>query len=228
MPRRARLVLPGIPLHITQRGNNRLPCFFEEADYRYYLDLLENSAAATRCEIHAFVLMTNHIHLLITPRDPTGAAALMKTLGERYVRYVNRRHERSGTLWEGRYRSSPVDSNRYLLTCYRYIELNPVRANMVARPDDYRWSSHRANAYGIKNSLLIPHALYDALGVDAAARRQAYRLLFETNLSDEELGRVRLASCGNRALGNDEFIANIQIQLGGNATTKPHGRPSKS
>lgn len=224
MPRRARLVLPGIPLHITQRGNNRLPCFFLEADYRYYLGLLNSSSAASQCEVHAFVLMTNHVHLLVTPHDPAGPAALMKSLGERYVQYVNRRHERSGTLWEGRYRSSPVDSDRYLLTCYRYIELNPVRANMVARPDDYRWSSNRANAYGIRSSVITPHPLYQALGANATDRQQAYRGLFEGGLAENEVNRIRIANRGNGALGSHAFIARVEDELGREASARRRGR----
>lgn len=148
MPRRARLLLPGVPLHIIQRGNNRQACFFGDDDYGFYLDWLTEHARKTGCKVHAYVLMTNHVHLLLSSSKPEGAGALMKALGQRYVQYVNRTYHRSGTLWEGRFRSCLVQEEAYLLACQCYIELNPVRAGMVRRPGDYRWSSYRANGLG--------------------------------------------------------------------------------
>lgn len=142
MPRRPRLALPGIPLHLIQRGNNRQACFFAEDDYRIYLDWLTEYASKSGCRVHAYVLMTNHVHLLVSADSTTAPGALMKALGQRYVQYVNRTYLRSGTLWEGRYRSCPVDQEAYLLACQRYIELNPVRAAMVRHPADYPWSSY--------------------------------------------------------------------------------------
>ena len=159
MPRRARLRIADAPLHIIQRGNNRNACFFADYDYGCYLHHLGELAARHACAIHAYVLMTNHVHLLLTPRGPDGASLLMKHLGQRYVQYVNRVYKRSGTLWEGRFRSSIVQAETYLLRCLRYIELNPVRAGMVDSPGAYRWSSFRANALGERNPLLTPHSV---------------------------------------------------------------------
>jgi len=140
MPRRARLNLPDVPLHIVQRGNNRQPTFFSEDDYVFYLACLRESAERHSCDVHAYVLMTNHVHLLVTPYQPDGASRLMQSVGRRYVQYVNYTYRRTGTLWEGRFKASLVESESYLLTCYRYIELNPVRARMVEDPTEYRWS----------------------------------------------------------------------------------------
>src|SRR4051812_23176241 len=144
MPRRARLSLPNIPWHIIQRGNNRAVCFAAEADYRRYLDELAELSKRFGCAVHAYALMTNHVHLLLTPDEAEGPGLLMKHLGQRYVQHVNRAYGRSGTLWEGRFRSCLTQSEDYLLACQRYIELNPVRAGMVRHPRDYRWSSYHA------------------------------------------------------------------------------------
>lgn len=180
MPRRARLLLPNVPLHIIQRGNNRQACFFAEEDCIVYLDWLKEYAAKTGCLIHAYMLMTNHIHLLISTEHSESAAALMKALGQRYVQYVNRTYQRSGTLWEGRFKSCLMQEDNYLLSCQRYIELNPVRAGMVAHPAEYRWSSYRANAQGEVDALLQPHSLYEGLGRSAESRQTAYRELLQT------------------------------------------------
>ena len=149
MARLQRIVVPGQALHIVQRGNNRQAVFFAEEDYLFYLDSLGRAAENTGCQIHAYVLMSNHVHLLVTPQSEEGPSRLMQSVGRSYVRYVNAAYRRSGTLWEGRFKSALIDSERYLLVCSRYIELNPVRARMVERPDDYRWSSYRANALGL-------------------------------------------------------------------------------
>ena len=185
MPRRARLSLAGIPWHIIQRGNNRSVCFFSEEDYRRYLDDLTDLSGRFGCAIHAYVLMTNHVHLLLTPEKADSAALMMKHLGQRYVQYVNRTYRRSGTLWEGRFRSCLTQSEDYVLACYRYIELNPVRAAMVNRPQDYRWSSYHANAQGKIDRVLTPHAEYLRLARDDTDRREAYRALFKAHLEAE-------------------------------------------
>jgi putative transposase len=148
MPRTPRLTLPDVPQHVVQRGNNRQATFFAAEDYRLYLDCLREAAAKYGCALHAYVLMTNHVHLLITPSGRQAVARTMQSVGRRYVQYVNYVYRRSGTLWEGRYKSSLVESEGYLLLCYRYIELNPVRAGMVQRPEDYEGSSYRAHAFG--------------------------------------------------------------------------------
>ncbi|MDM5176591.1 transposase [Massilia sp. DJPM01] len=224
MPRRNRLILPEVPLHIIQRGNNRLPCFFVEADYLVYLDLLRIAAEQASCSVHAYVLMTNHIHLLISPESCSSPAAMMKSLGERYVQYVNRRHQRIGTLWQGRYRSCLVQDERYFFVCQRYIELNPVRAGMVAHPLDYRWSSYQANAYGEADNIVKPHALYSALGAEQPERQCNYRALFQEEMSQAMLEQVRKATNGNAVLGSEEFIAQMAIASATDVMPRRQGR----
>ena len=156
MPRRPRIKLAGMPQHIVQRGINREPCFFADEDYFSYLHWLQKAAADWHCAIHAYVLMTNHVHLLVTPETETGIAKLMQAVGRRYVQYINRSYHRTGSLWEGRYKSSLIQAETYLLTCMRYIELNPVRANMAPDPAQYRWSSYRHNGLGQTDSRITP------------------------------------------------------------------------
>jgi putative transposase len=201
MPRPRRVVLPSIPLHIIQRGNNRTPCFVSQNDYLVYLDMLRECAFDCGCALHAYVLMTNHVHLLLSPSEDDSVSTMMQRLGRRYVLYFNRRHGRTGTLWEGRFRSSLVQDERYLMICHRYIELNPVRARMVDAPSDYPWSSYRANALGQQDSLLTPHLLYTRLGSDSMTRQTAYQQQFNEALSDETLAQVRQAGNSNRSLG---------------------------
>jgi putative transposase len=228
MPRRPRPVLAEIPLHIIQRGNNRARCFFADVDYLVYLDLLKRCAADAHCEVHAYVLMGNHVHLLVTPQTRASPAALMKALGQRYSQYVNRRYRRTGSLWEGRYKSSLVDHARYLLVCHRYIELNPVRAQMVSHPSDYPWSSYRTNADGHPSELIKPHLVYSALGSHPAAREQAYRQLFEIPLADETVQQVRRAACGNFVLGDAGFAAVMAQSLGREVIPRASGRRTKN
>jgi putative transposase len=182
MPRRPRLQLAGVPFHVIQRGNNRSACFFADDDYSFFLDHLSLLSKKHQVAVHAYALMTNHVHLLLTPQRSTGVSALMKQLGQRYVQYVNRVYRRSGSLWEGRLRSSMVDAENYLLACQRYIELNPVRAGMVEHPADSRWSSYRTNGQGQTSDLVQPHPLYRALGGEPASRQAAYRELFRHQL----------------------------------------------
>ena len=179
MARMPRVVVPGYPLHVTQRGHNREPIFFTPQDRETFLVDLSEAAAQQGCAVHAYALMTNHVHLLLTPAEADGPSRLMQALGARYVGHVNRAYGRTGTLWDGRFRSSVLDSDRYFVACSRYIELNPVRAGLVSDPGDYRWSSFRANALGETDAVLTPHPLYLGLGATAAARQQAYRSLFE-------------------------------------------------
>ena len=160
MPRRPRIKLAGIPQHIVQRGINRAPCFFAEEDYHFYLHWLEKSAVDWHCHIHAYALMTNHVHLLVTPENENGIARLMQSLGRRYVQYINRGYTCSGCLWEGRYKSSVVQAESYLFACMRYIELNPVRAAMVSDPAQYCWSSYRHNGLGQADSRITPHPVF--------------------------------------------------------------------
>jgi putative transposase len=227
MPRQPRPIIADVPIHITQRGNNRHKCFFSDADFLVYLDLLRNAAHHAHCQIHAYVLMTNHIHLLVSTKSTHGPASLMKSLGERYVQYVNRRYARSGTLWEGRYRSCLVQCERYLMVCQRYIELNPVRAQMVTHPVNYPWSSYRRNAHGEGAALVTPHPLYVSLGEDAASRESAYRALFSDALAVRTINRVRRATNGNLALGNKKFTDEMSTILGRPVTPQAGGRPKK-
>ena len=170
MPRKPRMYLPEIPCHVIQRGNNREACFFAEQDYQFFLEYLAAACRRYRIAIHAYVLMTNHVHLLMTPTTREGISRAMQSIGRRYVQYINREYRRCGTLWESRHKASLVDAERYLLTCYRYIELNPVRAGMVEHPGDYRWSSYRHNAYGEKNALITQHPLYERIHLDGIGR----------------------------------------------------------
>ena len=225
MPRRARLSLPGIPWHIIQRGNNRAVCFHSEDDYLFYLHWLGEYARKFGCAIHAYVLMTNHVHLLLTPERAESAASMMKNLGQRYVQYINRTYQRSGTLWEGRFRSCLTQSEDYVLACHRYIELNPVRAGMVTKPQDYRWSSYPANGLGKPNALLTRHSQCAALGNTETERREAYRALFRAEVDEALTEEIRAATNGNLALGNPQFQMQIAQALGRRVTRGVAGRP---
>ena len=227
MPRRPRLALPGVPQHLIQRGNNRQACFFAEEDYRFYLACLAEYAGKAGCHLHAYVLMTNHVHLLISADSAAAPGALMKALGQRYVQYVNRVYRRSGTLWEGRFRSCPIQEEAYLLACQRYIELNPVRAGMVELPGEYRWSSYRTNGEGEEDALIEAHGLYEALGADAASRQAAYRELFSHELAPGLLDQIRRATNGNFVLGNERFAAEVAAVIGRRVSPGTSGRPRK-
>lgn len=201
MPRAARLVLPGVALHLVQRGVNRGWCFFSERDYRDYLRLLMTFATRFECSIHAYCLMTNHVHLLLTPHQAGACARLMKQLNQCYVQRLNKSIGRSGTLWEGRFHSSVAASESYVLACYRYIELNPVRAGIVAHAADYRWSSYRSNAEGFPDSVLSAHATYLALSDSPDRRSSAYCMLFDTSLQPDEIEEIRKATRGGYRIG---------------------------
>lgn len=225
MARKPRFNLPGIPQHIIQRGNNRQACFHDERDYRHYLADLREAADKNDCRVHAYVLMPNHVHLLVTPMAEHGVTHLMQDVGRKYVRYMNHRYQRSGTLWEGRYKSSLIDSEAYLLTCMRYIELNPVRAGIVQRPDDYSWSSYASNAYGKIDTLLRPHPLMTHLGIDAQKRQVAYQDLFKYSLGEGTIDDIREALNQELVLGRDHFKDIIE-QLTTRQTRPGHsGRP---
>lgn len=225
MPRRARLCVAGIPWHIIQRGNNRAVCFYAEEDYRCYLDHLGTQAKRYGCAIHAYVLMTNHVHLLLTPQKIESAGLMMKHLGQRYVQYINRSYRRSGTLWEGRFRSCLVQSEDYFLECSRYIELNPVRAGMVKHPHDYRWTSYHANGDGKPDSLIVPHAEYFGLGLNEEERRANYKALFRAHMEPEVVKEIREATNGNYALGTSKFQEEIAHMLARRVVRGSAGRP---
>jgi len=227
MPRRPRITIPGIPVHLIQRGNNRQACFYAREDYRNFLEWLKEYAYESECAVHAYVLMTNHVHLLVTPTQKSSTGILMKRLGQRYVQYVNRYYQRSGTLWEGRYRSCVAQQERYLLICQKYIELNPVRAGLVVHPGDYPWSSYRANAQGEESDYLSQHPLFMNLGRTCAARLAAYRALFRSALAPGIADEIRNATNGNYALGDKRFKAEVEKTLGRRITPGKPGRPRK-
>jgi len=186
--------MPGVPLHIVQRGINRTACFFCEADYRAYLHFLGCSAARFDCAVHAYCLMSNHVHLLVTPNTPHACGAFMKHLGQCYVQAVNKRLGRTGTLWEGRFRSCVVQSDSYVLACYRYIELNPVRAGMVSSPAAYSWSSYPTNAEGKENGLLQSHPAYQSLAQNRGQRAAVYKELCADALPATDVEQIRTAT----------------------------------
>ena len=225
MPRRARITLADVPHHIIQRGNNRSACFYTDDDYFQYLDWLEKYSLEYDCQVHAYVLMTNHVHLLVTPSTSDGLAKMMKCLGQRYVQYINRTYSRSGTLWVGRFKSCITREDKYVLSCYRYIELNPVRANMVEHPGEYFWSSYRANAQLEPNKLISPHGAYLALGRNDEDRQKQYRELFKSELSSKLINELRSAINSNYALGTEQFKTEIEQALGRRASPGMPGRP---
>ena len=228
MARLPRFFAKGYPLHIIQRGINRDPVFGTEPDFLFFLDCLERAADENGLAIHAYVLMTNHIHLLATPSHEQSAPKTMQSVGRRYVQYYNYAHWRTGTLWEGRYRSTVIDAESYLLTCMRYIELNPVRApNMAERPADYPWSSYQGNALGKEDSLLTEHEVYRRLGRSEAQRRSAYRQLFRGKLPKSDVEAIRAATNKSWALGNARFQAKIERLAGRRATPLPRGRQAQ-
>lgn len=214
MPRAPRSFLPGIPVHLIQRGNDRGACFFCERDFIVYLDKLGEYSRKFGVAIHGYVLMTNHVHLLLTPPAPSSPSALLQALGRYYVRYINSAYRRTGTLWEGRFKASLVDSDAYFLTVSRYVELNPVRAGLVKHPADYPWSSYRMNALGKNIALLTPHPLYLSLGHDAHDRQRAYRALFDHHIPDLTLNAIRTAANSAWVLGEVAFKRQVEKQLG--------------
>ncbi len=224
MPRRPRLYLAGHPQHVVQRGHNRAACFFAEEDYRFYLHWLKLGAEKHGCELHAYVLMTNHVHLLLTPQRPDAVSRLMQSLGRRYAQYVNRYYKRSGSVWEGRFKASLIQAEEYLLTCYRYIELNPVRADMVRDPGDYAWSSYRCNGLGHADPLITEHPLYAALGAGALERQSTYRALFRAHLDEPALTVIREAVNRGQPLGADHFKEQVAAALGQRALARKQGR----
>lgn len=227
MARQIRLILPGVAVHITQRGNDRADCFRRHSDYMVYLLHLRELAAKLDCAVHAYCLMPNHVHLLLTPSGAEACQGLMKNLGQRYAQYFNRAHERTGALWEGRYYSCIVESPRYVLACYRYIELNPVRAGLVRHPRAYAWSSHAANAGFRSDRTLTPHAEFLALSEDSTRRRDAYRSLFEDAVDAPTLGAIRSATLGGYPLGSDGFKAALAFTADRKVDRQRRGRPRK-
>lgn len=227
MARRSRLNLSGVPQHLIQRGNNRQATFFAEEDYRCYLGWLADAAKKYDCRIYAYVLMTNHVHLLASTSKPYGLSLMMQYVGRYYVRHVNRSYRRSGTLWEGRFKASLVDTKDYFLHCCRYIECNPVRAGMVQGPGEYPWSSYRSHAFGIPDNLLSWHERYESLGKSGEERQQAYRDLFRTELDSKELAEIRDTVNRGWPLGGNRYKEEIEHALNRVARPPKRGRPVK-
>jgi putative transposase len=228
MPRKPRFFVPGTAVHAVQRGHNKAAVFFDDFDYLEYLRCLKAESETSGCAVHAYVLMTNHVHLLLTPQAPNSVGRLFQSLGRHYVRYVNQTYDRKGSLWEGRYKGNIVESQRYLLACMRYIEMNPVRAGMVDIPARYRWSSYSRNALGVSNAIVRLHEEYLALSHDAAGRESAYRAFFDKNPGGDELDLLRASMQSGTPLGNDKFKAQVEAAMGRKVGMLKRGRPVRS
>lgn len=226
MPRKPRFYLPGVPAHVIQRGNNRQATFFSDEDYQAFLKWLKEGADKHGCSIHAYVLMTNHFHLLVTPKARESISRMIQFVGRNYVTYVNHTYGRSGTLWEGRHKGCIIDGESYMLACSRYIELNPVRAGMVKTPGEYRWSSYRGNAHGEATEILGQHNLYLALGTTNKTRQFAYRELFRNTPDSDQLHSIRATVQTGTPLGDGRFRAQIEKTLGCKTGHSRRGRPS--
>jgi putative transposase len=230
MSRLPRFVIPGQPQHLIQRGNNRQVTFAADKDFQFYRDALIDAATKHGLAIHGYVWMTNHVHLLATPQFHDSISKTFQSVGRRYVQYFNFTYQRSGTLWEGRYRATVVDSEQYLLTLMRYIELNPVRAGMVALPQDYPWSSYGRNALGARGpnaDWITPHAEYSRMGACDADRRLAYQALFSEPIGPADLEQIRNCTHKGWALGGERFKSEIEFLGQRRATSKGVGRPKK-
>lgn len=230
MARLTRYVVPGQPQHIIQRGNNRQAIFSGEDDYQFFRDAVVEAAGKYGLAIHAYVWMTNHVHILATPEFGHSISKVFQSVGRRYVQYFNSTYHRTGTLWEGRYRATVVDSERYLLTLMRYIELNPVRADMVEHPGDYPWSSYRRNAHGASGAnaaWIVPHDEYLRLDHNDVKRQGAYRELFRTAISGKDLREIQACTHKGWALGSERFREQIEALGQRRAASKGVGRPRK-
>ena len=228
MARLPRIVVAGQPMHIMHRGNNHQDIFKNEDDYFRFLNDLKDCLKQYDCDLHAYVLMTNHFHLLLTPHSEKALSSFMQALGRRYVQYFNKMYQRSGTLWEGRFKSSLIDSERYLMTCYRYIEMNPVRANMVEGAEDYRWSSFHRNALGVEDSLITEHFLYTQLASDQAGRLAAYKGLFDSGLTRQVIDLLGSCIQKDEAVGCSAYHIKLSEQLGRSTKRGQHGGDRKS
>lgn len=227
MPRRARLEIPDIPLHIIQRGVNRCAVFMDADDYRHYLKLLSNASEKFGIDLHAYVLMGNHTHLLVTSHESGAISAAMRRVGQCYVQAFNRRHQRSGTLWDGRFKSCLVETDSYLLTVYRYIDLNPVRAAMTDRPDHYPWSSAQGNLGIRRDPILTPHPAFRALAADRRKRASVYARWLMQGTREAELDEIRRHVQQEKALGSKRFQAMVRRTVGRDASWRPLGRPPR-
>lgn len=226
MPRKTRMYLPGVPVHVVQRGHNRAATFFCNEDYQYYLQSLGVGLKRYGGNLHAYCLMTNHVHLLITPDYEDSISRVMQHVGRQYVQYVNKRYQRTGTLWEGRHKGCLIAQESYLLACYRYIELNPVRAGMVDLPEQYQWSSYHSNALGDIDDLVVKHALYESIHQDEVERYKLYSTLFEQVLDVGVINQIRAGAKANHLVGDDCFKKTIAKRLGRSMGYGVRGRPA--
>jgi len=224
MPRLPRISPAGVGVHIIQRGNNRQTCFVSDEDHWAYTGWLKEYSSRYGVDIHAWVMMPNHVHLLCTPQSDNGISKMMQAVGRRYVQYFNREYRRSGTLWEGRFKSCLVQAESYLLALYRYIELNPVRAGIVTDPGEYRWSSYQINGLGKESELCTPHQEYLALGNDPSERQAGYRELFAYHVDGELLKDIRSNTNKGMAVGSDRFKKEIETLTGRRLQSKKRGR----
>ncbi len=227
MARLARLYVPKQPQHIIQRGLNQQTIFSDDADYLLFSDLLRNASREHALAIHAYVLMPNHVHLLATPADERTVGRVLQSIGRRYVHHFNRKQQRTGSLWESRYRSTLIDSDHYFFFCSRYIELNPVRAGAVSDPKDYPWSSYTHHIGLRPNPLISDHAQYWALGNTPFERQGRYRALFDQTLSEQELAQLREATNKGWAFGSEKFITELGELSNRRAAPLAKGRPPK-
>ena len=225
MARLPRLTVPGYPHHLIQRGNNRQAIFAVEADYEALLSMLDENARKFEVELHAYVLMTNHFHLLATPGTLTGLPSLMQAVGRRYVRHFNQAQGRTGTLWEGRYRSTLIQADRHLLACMVYMDLNPVRAGIAQSPTDYRWSSHRHYIGLCDDKLLTPHPLYWTLGNTPFAREAAYAQLVAAGIGRQQQEALTNSALQGWALGESDYVAELQKRTARRVSKGKAGRP---
>jgi len=227
MARMPRLTLPGYPHHIILRGNNRQSIFEDASDQQRMLDLLQNHSQAQSVDLHAYVLMGNHLHLLVTPQADKALPLMMQAVGRAYVLYFNKRHGRSGTLWEGRYRSTLIQTERYLLACMAYIDLNPVRAGLVTQAADFAWSSHAHYIGTRRHTWLTPHALYWALGNTPFAREAAYAALVKAGIEPQQQQALTDATLSGWALGEEAFVEGLQHLTPRRVRKTAAGRPMK-
>ncbi|MFH0838719.1 MAG: transposase [Candidatus Omnitrophota bacterium] len=228
MPRQPRLIVEGYPHHIILRGNNRSAIFYNDKDRRFFIECLKAAKEKTKSKIYAYCFMTNHVHLFLEPSSKDGIGDMIQSLGRRYVRYINQTYKRTGTLWEGRFKSSLVSKDEYLLACARYIELNPVRAKMVTNPKDYPWSSFGFRADGRPDELLDEDPVYNGLGKTSRERQTNYKEWLKRGIPKEELSLIRNAVQKGGIFGNKRFFDRV-VQLTGRAVVlRPRGRPKKS
>ena len=227
MPRHSRIIVPGLPVHAIQRGNNRSACFVDDEDRTVYLRQMARLSMEEGCALHAYCLMTNHVHLLLTPERQESCEGFFRRLSLVYVQHVNRKYRRTGALWEGRFRSCLVESERYLFACYRYVELNPVRAGMVKSAVDYRWSSHRANAHGETDACITPHPEYIGLGQTVSERCAGYRETFRVDMAAVVIEKIRATTNSGYALGSKAFRLGVSRALGRRVEPGEPGRPPR-